>query len=230
MKKTSFGHKILKFHSALPKDLALSPGVEIIYPFDEQEVIRVMRKFYAKYYNDERGRAFIFGINPGRFGSGITGIGFTDPRNLELKCDIANDFQKRSEFSSDFIYEMIGVYGGPDLFFKRFYLTAVSPVGFIKAGKNYNYYDDSAFNKKLSPFLVSSIKAQLSFGQSSPDIICIGRGKNLKFLQHLNARHKLFEQIHVVPHPRWVMQYKRKEKAKYIDQYLLALDKMLARQ
>jgi len=30
-----------------------------------------------------------------------------------------------------------------------------------------------------------------------------------------------------VPHPRWVMQYKRKDKQKYIDVYLDVLNKAL---
>ena len=186
-----------------------------------------MQEFYGKYYADSHGRAFIFGINPGRFGSGITGIGFTDPKNLEQKCGITNDFHKRSEVSSDFIYEVIEAYGGPDQFFKRYYFTAVSPVGFIKQGKNYNYYDDPALFQKLSPFLLKNIQSQLGFGQSSADIICIGRGKNLKFLQQLNAEYQLFRRIHVVPHPRWVMQYKRKQKTEYVEQYLQALRKLL---
>ncbi len=39
-------------------------------------------------------RYLILGINPGRFGGGITGIPFTDPIRLQNICGIENDFQK----------------------------------------------------------------------------------------------------------------------------------------
>ena len=66
----------------------------------------------------------------------------------------------------------------------------------------------------------------MSFPQAKPNIICIGTGKNLKYLEAFNKKHDCFESIEVVPHPRWVMQYRRKEKQKYIDVYLEALKRV----
>ena len=55
---------------------------------------------------------------------------------------------KKQELSSVFMYEMINAYGGAELFYKRFYITAVSPLGFVKNGRNLNYYDDKILAKR----------------------------------------------------------------------------------
>ena len=222
----TFAKQILDYHFTLPTKLALTKGVEMLYPFSNTDTISVMTSFFNKYYHDNNPRHFIFGINPGRFGSGITGVGFTDAQHLESHCGISNSFSKRVETSSEFIYEVIEAYGGSKKFYEDFYITSVSPVGFTKEGNNYNYYDDKALSAKLEKFIVNNIKTQLNFGQKNRDIICIGQGKNLKYLQELNKKHELFENIHALPHPRWVMQYKRKEKSKHIDAYLEVFEKL----
>ena len=79
----TFSKQILDFYFSLPKDTPLPNGVETIYPFDNEETRRVMQTFFEKYYDDERPRTYLVGINPGRLGSGITGIGFADAFHLE---------------------------------------------------------------------------------------------------------------------------------------------------
>ena len=49
-------------------------------------------------------RHLLLGINPGRFGGGVTGIPFTDPIRLQNVCGIENNFEKKQELSSVFIY------------------------------------------------------------------------------------------------------------------------------
>jgi hypothetical protein len=198
--------------------------VKVIFPFDHPETQRVMRLFFTKYYHDTRSRTLIFGINPGRHGAGITGIGFTDPILLEEKCGIANTLERRSELSAQFICEVVEAYGGPEAFYGDFLFTTVLPFGLLKNGKNYNYYDDKETLAYFEPLIIESIRKQMAFSHVSRTIICIGQGKNLKFLESLNARYDLFEHIEVIPHPRWVMQYRRKEKEKYIGEYLRVLD------
>lgn len=183
-----------------------------------------MGQFFNKFYHDNNPRHFIFGINPGRFGSGITGVGFTDAAHLESHCNIPNTFSKRIETSAEFIYKVIDAYGGSAKFYKDFYITAVSPVGFTKKGNNYNYYDDKELSQKLEPFIINNIRSQLQFGQKNRDIICIGQGKNLQYLKELNKKYDLFENIYALPHPRWVMQYRRKELDKHIAHYLAVFD------
>jgi len=126
----SFASKILDFYSSLEIKEKLPAGVEILNPYQSKEVMKVCTTFYQKYYNDNKGLVMILGINPGRFGAGITGIPFTDPVRLEKNCGIKNNFEKRGELSSDFIYRLIGKMGGPDHFYRHFYIGAVSPLGF----------------------------------------------------------------------------------------------------
>jgi len=213
---------ILDFHLSLPQHLNIPNDVELIYPFKGKETQRVMGLFFEKYYHDNHPRAYIFGINPGRFGSGITGIGFCDAYNLESVCDISNSFDKRRETSADFIYEVIEAYGGAQKFYQDFYITSTLPMGLLKNSKNYNYYDDKTTQNHLESFIQESIQTQMEW-TSNKKIVCIGQGKNLAYLQAFNDKHGLFESIHTVPHPRWVMQYKRKDKAKHIDAYLEVL-------
>jgi len=215
--------QILDFYFILPKMHKVPEGVEVIFPFDNPETRRVMALFYRKYYDDECERTLIFGINPGRHGAGITGIGFTDPVLLEEKCGIPNTLEHRRELSAQFICDVVEAYGGPETFYGDFLFTTVLPFGLLKEGKNYNYYDDKETLKVFEPFIIESIRTQMNYTNVSRDIICIGQGKNLKFLEKLNHEHGLFDSISVIPHPRWVMQYRRKEKEKYIETYLEVL-------
>lgn len=162
----------------------------------------------------------IIGINPGRFGAGLTGIPFTDPIKLETICDIKNDLPKKAELSADFIYTMINQYGGPALFYKDFYFTSVSPLGFTKAGKNLNYYDDKKLTERLLPFMVDCMHRQLKFGMNTRVAFCLGEGDNYKFLSQVNDQYHFFEKIIPLAHPRFIMQYKRKSLNQYIDTYL----------
>lgn len=220
MNSDTFAAQVLDYHFHLPKLLSLTEGVEMLYPFDNPHTISIMQAFFTKYYADNNGRYFLYGINPGRFGSGITGVGFSDPYHLERYCNIESEFEKRVETSAAFIFEVIEAYGGVEKFYMDFYITSVSPVGFVKEGKNYNYYDDKALSAILEPFIIDNIQTQMGFGARSREIICVGQGQNLKYLQGLSDKYDLFDKIHPLPHPRWVMQYRRKTKSIYIDQYL----------
>lgn len=221
--------QILDFYFTMPEDLELPDGVDIIYPYNNSQTKALMKSFYHKYYNDSNVRGFLLGINPGRLGSGITGIGFSDALSLEKYCHLENDFDKRAETSATFIYEVIQAYGGVERFYKDFYITAVMPMGLLKEKKNYNYYDDKKTIACLDDFIKSSMNKQLDFGAYRKDAICIGQGKNLKYLESYNEEARVFENIYTVPHPRWVMQYKRKEKHKHIDTYLEAFSKVLGK-
>ena len=223
----TFAKQILDFYFSLPKELPLPNGVETIYPYDNPETREVMQRYFQKYYDDINPRTYLIGINPGRLGSGITGIGFTDAYHLEQYCDIPNSFDKKVELSASFMFEVMEAYGGVEAFTKDFFFTTVMPLGLLKNGKNYNYYDDKETQESLDQFITKTLLKQMSFPQAKPHIICIGQGKNLKYLQAFNQKYNCFESIDVVPHPRWVMQYRRKEKQKYIGVYLDALRKAI---
>ncbi len=216
MKNVLLSDQIISFLQGLPPTLPLPGGAELLFPYADPEVRRVVYKFYNRYYADQNNRIFILGINPGRHGSGVTGIAFTDPLRLRQDCQLEHSFPAKPELSSVYIYELIAAFGSVEKFYRHFYLNSVCPLGFTKAGKNMNYYDDKDLCQYITPFIVDSIRAQLAFGLSSKVAICLGEGKNYNFLLKLNAEFHFFEKIIATPHPRFVMQYKRKTKADYI--------------
>lgn len=219
---TFVSEKIIDFYKSLEPP-PLPKGIEILFPQKNKEVIKLVEMFFNKFYNDKKRRHLIFGINPGRFGAGTTGINFTAPKQLKEYCGIDHPFRSQTELSAEFIYDFINAYGGVRKFYRDYFITSVSPLGFIKAGVNLNYYDDKRLQETLVPFITSSIQRQISLGFATDYCICIGGDKNLKFFSSLNRKHNFFEKIIPLPHPRFIMQYRRKQKEKYIDQYLSAL-------
>lgn len=178
-----------------------------------------VRSFLRKFFSDNRRRVLVFGINPGRFGAGLTGITFTDPVALERFCGIPNDLPKKRELSSIFIYEFIRRWGGPQKFYRDFFLTAVSPLGFLKDSRNYNFYDHPDLLRGLRPFLVRSIRSQLAFGARREAAMILGMGKVRQVLDDLNREHKFFKAIYAVEHPRFIMQYRRRKLRAYLQKY-----------
>lgn len=219
----TFGDKVLDFLFHLKFPIRLSDGVEVLAVHSNPVIQHICKQFYQKYYADEQTRHIILGINPGRFGGGITGIPFTDPKRLQEDCGIENDFQKRQELSCVFMYEMMEAFGGVESFYKKFYISAISPLGFVKNNKNLNYYDDKLLFSQIEPFVVDCLVKQLKFGIATNIAYCIGEGENYKYLKKLNAAYNWFEQIIPLAHPRFVLQYKRKFKHDYIKDYVYKL-------
>ncbi len=204
----------------------LPNDVSWLNPFGSKEVQRVMHVFFEKYFSDRASRIILLGINPGRFGAGITGLPFTDPIRMESVCGIPNDFKKRQELSSVFVYDVIDAMGGPDIFYSKFYFNSVCPLGFVKNGKNYNYYDDKALEQAVRPLILSNMKKHLKMGISKSIAFSMGQGKNYKYLQRLNGTYGFFDSIRPLPHPRWIMQYRSKRKNEFIQSYVDALSEL----
>jgi hypothetical protein len=226
--KMNFGEKAIQFYRGLkPPPMRSSDGIGILNPLKEKNVRDILETFYQKYYQDEKKRIFLIGINPGRFGGGITGIPFTDPVNLQEVLGIPNRFEKKHELSSRFVYEVIERMGGAQQFFSHCYLTAVSPYGFVRGNKNLNYYDDKYLWKAWEPFLVEWLKQQIEFGANQEIAFSLGKGKNLEYLNKLNEKHDLFHQIGWLPHPRWVMQYRYKKRNEFFKIYTEKLNSFI---
>ena len=138
---------ILHFYRALRPRFAPGGWIGIMNPYTDAAVWAIVQQFYGKYYGDDRPRVFIFGINPGRHGAGVTGVPFTDPIRLAENCGVPNDWKKKGELSSEFVYAVIEAFGGPGAFYGRYHFTAMSPLGFVRDGKNLNYYDDKELMK-----------------------------------------------------------------------------------
>jgi hypothetical protein len=216
----TFADRAIGFYKNLRLKSPLPAGSGILNPYENQAVQLVVTAFFTKFFNDRQERLILLGINPGRFGAGITGITFTDPIRLEEDCHIPNPFEKRAELSSRFIYEVISSFGGCQAFFQRFFLSAVSPLGFVRDGRNLNYYDDRDLEKAVGEFIESTLRDQIQLGIRRDRAICLGEGKNMKYLEKLNRELNLFGEIIPLPHPRWVMQYRFKRKTEFVEQYL----------
>lgn len=227
----TFADKIIAYNKAVGYNGDLPEGIRVMNPFREDEnILPLSSTFYKKYYDDDQKRHLILGINPGRFGAGLTGIPFTDPKRLVANCGLKYEGPSAHEPSSVFIYEMIEAFGGEKSFYGKFYIHSVFPLGFTLTnnGKevNYNYYDSKELVDSVYHFVVENIKKQIQMGIHRDVCFCFGTGKNYKFLRELNQKHEFFDQIVPLEHPRYIMQYKSKSKQDYIGKYLAAFEKV----
>ena len=229
----TFANKVIRFNKQLDFNGELPPGIRIMNPFKENpQVMSIMEQFYKKFYDDNAKRHLILGINPGRFGGGVTGIPFTDSKRLKSICKIDYQGKETHEPSSVFIYEMIAAFGGTERFYKSFYINSICPLGFTSAtegGKeiNYNYYDSPQLTAAVYDFIIDNIKKQIALGIDKGTCFCFGNGKNEKFLRKLNEKEKFFKNIIALEHPRFIMQYKAKSKDVYIKKYVDAFESVL---
>ncbi len=120
---TTFAQRIISYNKSLSLEIDLPDGIRIMNPFKENpSALAVSSTFYQKYYNDNKSRMLILGINPGRFGAGITGIPFTDTKRLREKCGLQIENLESYEPSSVFVYKVIDAYGGVEKFYSDFLL------------------------------------------------------------------------------------------------------------
>lgn len=226
---STFADKVIDFNCNLNYTGELPEGFQVINPYLENpETMVVMSQFYYKYYNDFKQRRLIIGINPGRHGAGVTGIPFTDTKHLESVCRIKFESAHTHEVSSVFMYDMIEEYGGAEKFYQEFYINSPFPLAIIRQAENgkwlnANYYDDPALFNMTENFMISSLQKHISLGLDISEVFVLGR-KNVKYIEKLNRKVRLFNRITVLEHPRYIQQYKMKEKQFYIDKYILAFN------
>jgi hypothetical protein len=230
----SFADKVISYNKQLDFCSELPPGIRVMNPYKESpQVITITEQFYRKFYNDDNKRHIILGINPGRFGGGVTGIPFTDSKRLK-SIGIDYDGKETHEPSSVFVYDFIAAFGGAERFYQHFYINSVCPLGFTSTGKNgkeinYNYYDDKALTAATYDFIIENLKKQIDSGINTDTCFCFcfGNGKNEKFLRKMNDEHHFFKKIIALEHPRFIVQYKSKTKQQYIDKYIAAFESVL---
>lgn len=226
MSKT-FADNVIDFNRHLHYSGDLPEGFKVINPYlDNPETMQVMQEFYHKYYNDSAKRKFIIGINPSRHGAGVTGIPFTDTKRLKSVCGIEMKSAHTHEVSSVFMYDMIAEYGGVKDFYKQLYINSPFPLAITQQSKNgkwlnANYYDDSKLFDMVKDFMISTLKKHLQWGLDCSKVFVLGK-KNAGFIQKLNKEAKLFGELVVLEHPRYIQQYKSKDKQHYIDKFIVA--------
>lgn len=228
----TWAERIIEFNQELHFDKKLPDGIAILNPFrDHPEAFSVSSQFYRKYYNDDSPRSLILGINPGRLGAGHTGVPFTDTIRLTTECGIGWNAKPTYEPSSVFVYDVIRDFGGPEKFYRHFYISSICPLGFTKQTSkgvvNYNYYDSNELSEIMIPWMVKQLKKQMDFGINKKEVFCFGAGKNKLVIENLNREFHFFEKLTALEHPRYIMQYKSASKQHYVTKYLSAFDQVI---
>lgn len=225
----TFADKVIAYNRNLDYTGQLPEGFQVINPYvNNPETMIVMSQFYQKYYGDSLPRRFMIGINPSRHGAGVTGVPFTDTKRLESVCGIPMESAHTHETSSVFMYDMIEQYGGAEQFFREVYINSPFPLAIIRQTNdnkwvNANYYDDPALFRMTEDFMIAALKDHISLGLDTTEVFVLGK-KNATYLQKLNKRANLFGTLTVLEHPRYIQQYRSKEKDIYIDKYILRLN------
>ena len=224
----SIGQRIIAFNKGLQYTGSLPEGFAVLNPYlDNPETLEVMTAFYNRFYHDEAPRKFIIGINPSRHGAGVTGVPFTDTKHLESDCGIRMQSARTHEVSSVFVYDMIAQYGGVEAFYKDYYINSPFPLAIVRRNAqgnwlNANYYDDSELFTLTREYMIETLKKHIALGLDTQKVYVLGK-KNATFLEKLNKEASLFEKMVVLEHPRYIEQYKSKEKQLYIDKFITLL-------
>lgn len=217
--------QIIEFNKQLHYSGNLPDDFRVLNPyFENPETLIVMEKFYNKYYDDTAPRKFIIGINPSRHGAGVTGVPFTDTKRLEHICGIPMKSAHTHEISSVFLYDMIKEFGGTQTFYRQFYINSPFPLAIVRRTKenkwiNANYYDDRNLFAMVKPFMIESLKKHISLGLETTNVFVLGK-KNATFIEKINKEEHLFENLTILDHPRYIQQYKSREKEHYINKYI----------
>lgn len=224
----TIGQRIIAFNKSLQYTGKLPEGFAVLNPYlDNPETLQVMTSFYDKYYNDQVPRKFIIGINPSRHGAGVTGVPFTDTKHLENDCGIPMLSARTHEVSSVFVYDMIAQYGGVAAFYKDYYINSPFPLAIVRKNAqgnwlNANYYDDPELFALTREYMIETLKKHIALGLDTNEVYILGK-KNATFLEKLNKEASLFKKMVILEHPRYIEQYKSKEKQLYIDKFITLL-------
>ncbi len=225
----TFATKINNYNKSLAYKTidGLATSVSVMNPYQDPYVLKVSSAFYNQYFDDTNKRKLILGINPGKSGAGVTGIPFTDTKNLK---EIGFTWTKEESYepSATFMYNLIAKYSGSKKFYQDFFISNVCPLGFTKPSDkgrtiNINYYDLIELLTATTPFILESLQTQIGFGINTSKVFCLGATQNYQYLKNLNDAYHMFDEIVPLTHPRYIIQYKKKEQEQYIDMYLEAL-------
>lgn len=218
-----FGERFARFVTTLKLDVELPEGFEVLDPYRDEEVRRVVREFCGRYYAGHHPRIGVWGINPGRFGAGVTGLSFTDPVSLRDQLGMATSIEGRRELSAEFIGMVIDAYGGPQRWYHDVFLSALSPLGFVRDGVNINFYDDRALERNIVPFVLDGQRAMIEAGVSKSGCVILGSGKLKSFVERYVQPMIGYDEVHYLDHPRFIMQYRRKQVTSYVERYVTTI-------
>lgn len=219
MASKSFASAIASFLTHLNPP-TLPVGVEVLNPYLEPEIRRVVRSMITTYYVDAPARLSVWGINPGRFGAGLTGLAFTDPWAVVHQLGIDTSVGGRREISAEFISDVIDAYGGPAAFYRDIYLGAVSPLGYVHQGVNMNFYDTAELRASVVPYAIACMQKQIKAGLRTDVAVVLGSGALQKVVEREIRSAVGIERVVYLEHPRFIMQYRRSQRVAYVERYV----------
>ncbi|HIP11449.1 MAG TPA: DUF4918 family protein [Arcobacter sp.] len=133
--------------------------------FDDEDIIVLddfldnwenVKRFNEKYYDGYYPKTVLCGINPGKNGAGKTGVPFLDFSSLSKLIDgvVSADTERSAQFFYDIAEEI-----DAEKFYRSFYVTNISWIGFTKDGNNKNYYE---LSDSVKDFIYDAFKYEMS--------------------------------------------------------------------
>lgn len=169
--------------------------------------------FWQKYYGDAVPRIMICGINPGRLGAGKTGIPFLDYESLSQL--IPGVERMDSEKSAGFFFRVVESFGA-ESFFKTFYVTNFSSVGYLRDANNFNYHD---LPQPALEIVEQNFLEEIRLVEPT-HVISLGRKVHGSVLRLLPPGIDCSLRL---PHPSWIATYRSYEMDHWVSRYRDAL-------
>ncbi len=183
-------------------------GISILRDFlDNWDTIQ---RFNRHYYKDGAPKVVLCGINPGRLGAGKTGIPLIDFASLSTMLP---DIQRQdSERSAGFFHEVIQSIG-TERFYRHFYVTNISWVGYQSQQRNVNY---DQLPSSAQDFVYQMFLSEMEL--VSPTTI-IALGGVVRETLHTCLKGSGVDLSRVLPHPNYCAFPKNRDdcKTQYID-------------
>lgn len=172
--------------------------------------------FYKEYYSDGIPKIVLCGINPGKNGAGKTGIPFSD---FESISKLIQGIDRRdNERSATFFNEIVEHFGAKE-FYKNFYVTNISWIGYEKDGKNVNYYD---LPESVQQIIYNIFKKEMDL--IKPKYI-ISLGQSVQKSLNEIFDNKNIDISNYLPHPNWCSFPSKKTYSK--DKYINLLSELI---
>ena len=171
----------------------------------------IAEQFWQQYVPEPLPQTVIVGLNPGRMGAGLTGVPLLDFRSLTNLLPDARLPRNDTEPSANFFHR-VAQHIGAEKFYRQFYVSNVSAVGYLRDNKNCNYHDlpDAA-----QQIVEQRFRDEMAV-VAPKRIIALGREVEAT-VQRLYDDGAI--RISHLPHPSWIMTYRLREAQSWVRRY-----------
>jgi len=214
--------EVIALYDKPPFPTVVGNHVQIHNPFDDPAKKDAIYAFCEKFYNDDKPRLHLLGINPSRLTDTSSGVNYTDGFALDNLCGIDNEFSKTRELTSKFFYMVVEKMGGAALFYANIFAWALMPLSVTKDNSYKNYYENDVI-EQLRAIVLANVNWLNKNVPATGVAVILGTGENKNSFQKLVGYPFGYKKITYLPHPRWVMQYNSAKLDYYINMYVDAL-------